>query len=208
MNYFEVLGVSRDASGEEIKKAYYELASKYHPDHLSGDEIEKYLPKFLKITRAYMTLRDEDSRREYVRQLELGIFKEDREKERKENREKLFNKGKDLIRQNPRRALKYIRMAYSLERNNQIYKSYYGLALILSGREKKGLRLCKEAVEKKETDELHYNLALGYAKSNDNRSAINHLKKAVKLNSNHKKAKNLLEKLKKNTGISGFFSRG
>lgn len=62
-DYYEVLGVSRDSTLEEIKKAYRSLARKYHPDVNNGDpEAEE---KFKEISEAYAVLSDPQKRREY-----------------------------------------------------------------------------------------------------------------------------------------------
>ncbi len=58
-DYYKILGVSRDASKEEIKKAYRKLAHKHHPDK-GGDE-----KTFKKISEAYHTLSDDGKRRQY-----------------------------------------------------------------------------------------------------------------------------------------------
>ena len=50
-DYYEVLGIPRNASQKEIKKAYYQLAKKYHPDTNKGDpEASK---KFQEVSEAY-----------------------------------------------------------------------------------------------------------------------------------------------------------
>ncbi|MBR2929989.1 MAG: molecular chaperone DnaJ [Clostridia bacterium] len=62
-DYYEVLGVSKDASADEIKKAYRKLAKMYHPDMHPGDaECEE---KFKEANEAYEVLSDEDKRSKY-----------------------------------------------------------------------------------------------------------------------------------------------
>jgi len=62
-DYYEILGVSRDATTEEIKKAYKQLALKYHPDRNPGDrEAEE---KFKEASEAYQVLVDPEKRRIY-----------------------------------------------------------------------------------------------------------------------------------------------
>ncbi len=58
-DFYQVLGVSKDASNEEIKKAYRKLAHQYHPDK-GGDE-----KKFKEINEAYQTLSNSEKRTQY-----------------------------------------------------------------------------------------------------------------------------------------------
>jgi len=61
-DYYKILGVSQNASQEEIKKSYRRLAHKYHPDKGGGDE-----EKFKEANEAYQVLGNEKKRREYDR---------------------------------------------------------------------------------------------------------------------------------------------
>jgi molecular chaperone DnaJ len=62
-DYYKVLGVSKDASADEIKKAYRKLARKYHPDANEGDS--KSEARFKEISEAHSVLADEKRRKEY-----------------------------------------------------------------------------------------------------------------------------------------------
>ncbi|XP_071652407.1 LOW QUALITY PROTEIN: protein tumorous imaginal discs, mitochondrial [Temnothorax longispinosus] len=62
-NYYEILGVSKNASSKDIKKAYYQLAKKYHPDTNKGDPDAN--KKFQEVSEAYEVLSDDTKRKEY-----------------------------------------------------------------------------------------------------------------------------------------------
>ena len=67
-NYYEILGVDKKATPEQIKSAYRKLAMKYHPDRNQGDE--KAAEKFKEVNEAHETLSDEQKRAAYDYELE------------------------------------------------------------------------------------------------------------------------------------------
>lgn len=69
-DYYEILGVSRDASKEEIKRAYRRLARKYHPDVNKESGAEE---RFKEINRAYEVLSEPETRSRYDRFGEAGV---------------------------------------------------------------------------------------------------------------------------------------
>jgi molecular chaperone DnaJ len=71
-DYYKILGVGKNASDEEIKKAYRKLARQYHPDRNAGDK--KAEERFKEISQAHDVLSDPDKRKAYDRGGMLGGF--------------------------------------------------------------------------------------------------------------------------------------
>lgn len=70
-DYYKVLGVDRDASDRDLKKAYRSLSRQYHPDKNRGDETAEQ--KFIEVSEAYEILSDADQRKIYDRYGEEGL---------------------------------------------------------------------------------------------------------------------------------------
>src|SRR5688572_23837629 len=70
-DYYQILEIPRDASDDDVKKAYRKLAMRYHPDRNGGSkEAEE---RFKQITEAYDVLRDGNKRAVYDRYGEAGL---------------------------------------------------------------------------------------------------------------------------------------
>lgn len=73
-NHYEILGIKKDSTPEQIKKAYFVMAKKYHPD--AGDTTE--VSKFHEVAKAYKVLSDPVTRKAY--DISLGILAKDAKK--------------------------------------------------------------------------------------------------------------------------------
>ncbi len=69
-NYYDILGVSENASEQEIQRAYRNLAKKYHPDKLKGDKVSE--ERFKEISEAYAVLKDPKKRKKYDNMRRFG----------------------------------------------------------------------------------------------------------------------------------------
>src|SRR5205807_1233488 len=70
-DYYEVLGVSREADGEELKRAYRRLAMEHHPDRNSGDP--EAAARFKEASEAYDVLSNPEKRQRYDRYGHSGL---------------------------------------------------------------------------------------------------------------------------------------
>lgn len=70
-DYYEILGVTRDADAEEMKRSYRVLALKYHPDHNQNDKQAE--EKFKEVSAAYAVLSDPEKRLRYDRLAQVGL---------------------------------------------------------------------------------------------------------------------------------------
>jgi molecular chaperone DnaJ len=72
-DYYEILGVAKNASEEDIKKAYRKLAMKHHPDRHQGDDAKKAEEKFKEAKEAYEMLSDAQKRSAYDQYGHAGV---------------------------------------------------------------------------------------------------------------------------------------
>ena len=75
-DYYKTLKVEKNATKEQIKKAYKKLAMKYHPDRAPEDKKENYEEKFKEINEAAAVLGDEQKRTQYDQYGDPDAFKQ------------------------------------------------------------------------------------------------------------------------------------
>jgi CheY-like chemotaxis protein len=144
-NYFETLGLSRQAKPSEIHRAYHELAKSFHPDRLNPDasnEIRTVQQQiFTQITNAYQTLHNPDKHTLYVRTLDVGLAEDILKAE------STFEEGQRLLQQRAfRDARKTFERASKMKGRRSDTIIYYIWALIKDKRHKADRRSLAEKI--------------------------------------------------------------
>lgn len=133
LDHYALLGVARDATAGEIRKAYLSAAKAYHPDALARMNLESTLREqanrvFAAIGKAHALLGDVRERRDYDASLDTDSS--DRDGERLAQAETLYRKAEILMRQgNFRGALEFLGPAVDIWPDDNAYQSAYGWAL-------------------------------------------------------------------------------
>lgn len=206
-DYYQVLEVPRIASDEEIKRSYFTLARKYHPDSFAGllsQDMKEHVERvFDHITKAYQTLSDKAKREEYDSQ--AGISPEEQDLSKKADIR--FRKAKTLYQQ--KRYEDALILLEEAVRLNKDKGSYY---LLLALTESKLPSLRKKAeddfLRAIELDpwnpECYVGLGIFYKKEGLKARSTKQFKKALELDPEHAIALRELEEagmVKKKKGL-------
>jgi curved DNA-binding protein CbpA len=189
-DHYQMLGVNRDASAQEIKKAYFKFAKLYHPDSHFATEMNDLKPKleelFGRIHEAYDTLRTQDTRDQYARSLGRGQTppREEQLSEKaakKENAADQYNQGMTHFKSgNFWGAEEAFRWAARLDPANARFLFYQGLALSRMPRRRHEAEEIFIKVIEMSPGRLEYYMELGnfYLKNNLKTKALSVFNKA------------------------------
>lgn len=153
-NYYEILGVSKDATTTEIKKAYRKLAKEYHPDLHLGDEgitkeqLDEYEKILKEINEAYETLSDDSKRRKYNFEYAEAVAAEKRRQEEiRQRREQRRQQRAEQARRTQEAAQQAEEERRRYQRQNSKYKASKRIA------EDSFLEKIRESYDEVKTDE-------------------------------------------------------
>lgn len=196
-DYYEVLGVSRDSTLDEIRDSYYQLVKHYHPDVNPNADHEtraKAEEIFTRITTAYETLSQEDKRHLYDTHEELSVLKS--QAKYIYEAEMTFKKGITLlIQRNYAEAEKLIWEAVQMNPDEAAYLGAHGWTRFLAAEDKSPiLDEVKNSLETaiKMNDKIpenYYYLGCVYKHTNDLRNAAKYFEKAIELAPDYIEAK-------------------
>jgi curved DNA-binding protein CbpA len=192
---YELLDAPADADSETIKRNYYRLAKEFHPDRyfaVADDTVKSKLTEiFDAVTKAYNILKDEKTRKEYLRSLSSGSKKKT-EKSDDLKAEDQFKKGvEEFKRGNFWGAVEHFKWATKLMPKSAQYWSYLSLAFSrMPGKLKDAEEALLTAIKLEPFNADHYaNLGLIYMKAGIKKRARSNFEKALKIDPTNEKAK-------------------
>jgi curved DNA-binding protein CbpA len=199
LGYYGVLGLTSKASPSEIKKAYYQTAKKFHPDihfFLGDDSLKAKLSHiFSYVHKAYSTLSDMQTRKQYDRSLTIRPAKLASKQDKARDR---FEYGRALYRKKQfEEAELILRQALYIDSFKSEYHYYYGLALVEQVKFGDAKKALEEAIR---LDPINpdYIAALGnlFLKMGSPTRAKTLFHKALKISEDNETAFEGLEKIK------------
>ncbi len=214
LDYYQVLEVTKESTASDVKKAYFQMARKYHPDlfdrELPSDVRNKIDDVFDFITKGYHILSDEDKRQDYDKNLEKVPVQDRRNADKRA--EVKFRQGKTLYNQTRwEEAQVLLQEAIRLDP----YKSSYFMLLAMTQSKmreyhEKAVKNFKKAIEMSPWQPDGY-LGLGilYKREGMKVMAAKYLKKALQCDPDHQATQRELDELdpsKKKRGLKDVFS--
>jgi curved DNA-binding protein CbpA len=214
-NFYQILEVPKSASEEDIKKAYFQMARRFHPDRFDRQAAAEYKSQidevFDGITNAYRVLSNKDKRTAYDSGIATGVQEEAQDSVKKADIK--FRQGKTLFGMDRfDDAVSYLEEAVRLRRDKADY------FLLLAMAESK----IPSYLRKAETDflkaismepwnpEAYVGLGVLYKTEGLQTKAIRQFEKALEADPEHAKAKQELQDMglgpKKKKGLQGLFS--
>jgi tetratricopeptide (TPR) repeat protein len=215
MNFYQIFRVNKQASDEDIKKAYFQLARKFHPDRfdrsLPAADRAKIEDVFDKITKAYHTLTDRELRKSYDVKMPVAGA-DDKGKDTLKQADTKFRQAKTLYSQ--ARYEDAINLLEEVVRLNRLKGGYF-LLLALTEMKIPGFRRRAEehflkAIELEPWNpECYVGLGILYKLEGMTLKATKQFQKALEYDGEHEAARRELEALtgeKKKTGLKGLLS--
>lgn len=214
-DFYEVLGVGRQSSEEELKNAYHKLARRYHPDrfHQSDAKLNSQIDSaFAYIARAYGTLGDHASRAAYDAKHETNSPPEPApasteqsdskvatKKPESDRAEASYQKGLAAKQNQPEHALRLFAEAASLEPRIARYRAEYGRALIANPDTRRIAEIELKAAIALEPADASYRITLAelYRALGLRRRAEGEIQRALAVDPKNEAARSLLSGLKK-----------
>jgi curved DNA-binding protein CbpA len=142
---YDTLGLERDASDQDIRKAFRRLALKHHPDRFADNERSEAEERFQGITEAFNVLSRPESREKYDKEISQGTA--DKAMDAKEISRRLAAKGSQLMREGKMaEAVEHLKGAIDHDDDNARAHYFYGQVIgKIAGKERDALRHVEKA---------------------------------------------------------------